>query len=154
MALLAILALLLIGNFGTTLKRGRDARRKNDLNQLQKALETYYEDNKTYPTFDIFSGPNRKFCKTISCSSGETVYMIKTPTDPISTYVYKYVPETPSGGVSVYYYLYSNIENSLDQGSGVSFTGFTDLTKCDIADIVSCKYYVSSSNAAPLTPNP
>jgi len=155
MALLAILAVLLIGNLNTTLKRGRDQQRKNDLASLQKALELYYEDNKSYPIFtDIF---NKRLCALDDCTNG-TTYMMKTPKDPSSLYVYMYTPEpTPAGGgASSYYYLYSYIENSLDQGSGVGQKGFTKHTSCTAGISVSdsCKYYVGSPNAIPLTPNP
>lgn len=150
MALLGILIVLFIGNFNTTLKRGRDQQRKSDLSQLQKALELYYEDNRSYPTFNIFAGPNGKFCFSLACSANETIYMYKTPKDPSSSYVYKYVPD-PSG---TSYYLYSYIENSLDQGSGVSQTGFTTQAACDINSVASsCKYYIGSSNVTPLMPN-
>lgn len=160
MALMAILIVVFIASFSVTLKRGRDQRRKNDLSQLQKALELYYEDNATYPTFDIIT-PNylKKFCKTIACTN-ETVYMIKTPSDPNSSYIYRYVYETPVGEVSSKYYLYSYIENDLDKGDAVSLTGyatiagFTGTQTCDTANTAAtCRYYVSSSNATPLTPN-
>lgn len=147
MVLLAILALLLVGNFNSTLKRGRDSARKSDLSQLQKTLELYYEDNKTYPPFtDIF---NKKLCTADNCITG-TTYMIKTPKDPSSVYKYVYAPQ--NGGSS--YYLYSYIENDLDQGSGVSMSGYTTSVMCDVANTTPCRYYVSSSNAEPLTPNP
>lgn len=153
MALLAVLAMLLIGNFNTTLKRGRDAQRKNDLNQFQKALELYYEDNKAYPVFatsDIFNkvmcGVNTVQTNTAACGT-DTIYMIKTPKDPNSAYTYKYVSD------GKYYYLFSYIENTLDQNAGVSMTGYaiTPDAYCDPGDTLLCRYYVSSSNAVPLT---
>lgn len=159
MTLLAVLALMLIGNFSTTLKRGRDAQRKNDLSQLQKALELYYEDNKSYPTFtNIF---NKKLCLDDNCGLGGTVYMVKTPTDPSSSkYTYIYYPEPVQNGISSYYYLYSYMENDLDQGQNINNNGFVNpgdasITACGVAPIsVYCRYYVSSSNAPQLTPAP
>ncbi len=152
MAIMGILAVMLIGNFNTTMKRGRDAQRKNDLSQLQKALELYYEENSRYPigwaSNDIF---RKKLCTTPSCLASETVYMIKTPNDPSSSFTYRYEPD--ANGSS--YYLYTYIENDLDQGSAVSLTGYTTGEKCDAAKTtVDCRYYVGSSNAATLTPNP
>ncbi len=155
MAIMGILAIMLIGNFNSTLMRGRDAQRKNDLNQLQKALEVYYEENQKYPTFtDIFG---KKLCisttvaSTSPCPANETVYMVKTPKDPSSSYTYRYIPNAAGSS----YYLYSYIENSLDQGSGVSATGFTTMEKCDTAVTnVNCRYFAGSSNAATLSPNP
>lgn len=157
MALVAILALLIIGNFNATLKKGRDARRKNDLSQIQKTLELYYEDNRTYPVFadnDIFG---KKLCTghtasaTTACAVTETTYMVRTPQDPNSAYTYRYEPSVSGSS----YYLYAYIENDLDQSSGVSISGFTTNEKCDAAKtITNCRYAVSSSNADPLTPNP
>lgn len=156
MVILSILSILLIGNFNTTMKRGRDASRKNDLSQLQKALEVYYEDNRGYPTFDIVSNPIKKLCATQACTTGETVYMVKVPSDPSTSYMYKYVPEpTPvGGGVSSYYHLYSYLENDLDRSNGVNIKGYTSGVKCDVADTAVCKYYVGSTNAPQLTPIP
>jgi len=160
MALLAILAVMLIGNFNASLKKGRDAKRKNDLSQVQKALELYYEDNKSYPTFtNIFS---KKLCTNDICVVGSTIYMVKTPSDPTSTkYKYVYFPApTTAIGVSPYYYLYSYIENDQDVGPNVNRGGYvipadTDLTECGAStDTVFCRYYVSSSNAPQLTPSP
>jgi len=150
MVILSLLALLLSGSFTTTLKRGRDAQRKNDLSQIQKALEIYYEDERHYPTFDIFSAAtNSQLCTTEACAPTETKYMIKVSKDPTSsTYKYSYEP------TGTYYYLYSYIENEQDQGAGVSITGFTNDAKCNEAGDVVCRYYVMSSNATPLTPKP
>ena len=155
MALLSILIVLLLGNFNTTLKRGRDQQRKNDLSQVQKALELYYEENQSYPAFDVISpNPSKKLCKSQLCGGGttESVYMVKTPKDPSAAYTYKYVYEAVA--LPSYYYLYSYIENDLDQGSGVSIKGYSTGVKCDAANSTTlCRYYVGSSNAAILTPN-
>ena len=42
MTIIAILAAIGIGNYSRTLKRGRDAKRRSDLKQIQNALEQYY----------------------------------------------------------------------------------------------------------------
>ncbi len=54
--LLGILSALISGNFITSLKKGRDSRRITDLEQIQKSLEMYYEDQKAYPTLAIAPG--------------------------------------------------------------------------------------------------
>lgn len=151
-ALLGLLAIILLGNFNQTLMRGRDAQRKNDMAQLQRALESYYEDNHSYPTFTSIFG--QKLCTTQACPASDINYMLKTPNDPNSAYVYLYVPApTPNpSGPSSSYYLYSNIENTLDTGPNVSKKGFTTNAQCGTS--VPCKYYVSSANSPPLTPSP
>lgn len=41
----------LISNPFAMLQKGRDVQRKSDLGQIQKALESYYNDNSKYPDF-------------------------------------------------------------------------------------------------------
>lgn len=50
-SIIGILATLLIANLGGVRERARDAKRKNDLNQIQKALELYKNSQSTpeYP---------------------------------------------------------------------------------------------------------
>ena len=150
MIIMAILASLIIGNLNSSLIKGRDSQRKNDLAEMQRALEFYYQDNNGYPTTaqlnsttTRLTGPNGK------------VYMYKLPTDPKSGmgYTYTYVPDEVNSPPT-YYYLYSALENSQDTGTSISQTGFTTTAQCSTATTVLCKYYVSSSNATPLTANP
>ncbi len=144
MVLLSILALLLIGNYTSSMKKGRDSRRKNDLSQIQRALEMYYEDNTYYPVLTDAQLFGRKFCNTSpsACGSSSKTYMTKIPKDPNSNYTYHYVAEegtsTPQS-----YYLYSVLENEKGY-SGVICGGVDAL----------CRYYVSSSNAPIPVSNP
>lgn len=140
--ILGVLASVISGNFLSSLKKGRDARRKADLQEVQKALEIYYENNGKYPTSLNFGS---------SLSDSSKTYMQKLPTDPKSPACeYKYITNTDN---PTYYYLLSTIENNLDQSYGVSQTGYEDPSnpgsklQCGSCD---CKFYVSSPNASPL----
>lgn len=105
--ILGVLAALVSGNFITSLKKGRDARRKTDLNQVQKALEMFYEDKKMYPDPDGFSGSTSKFCETSACAASEKVYMFRIPIDPSSgTYTFTIDASRQS------YRLYACLENT------------------------------------------
>jgi len=132
--ILGILSALISGNFITSLKKGKDARRKADLEQIQRALEMYYEDKRTYPTTLSFGG---KLCETSSCTSSEKVYMQKVPNDPNPSYTYQYKSD------GTYYRLFSCIENNLDNGSGIKQTGYSE-TNCGGCGL--CKYGITSSN--------
>lgn len=136
-SIMGILAGLISGNFFTSLKKGRDARRKADLQNIQKALEAYYEDEKAYPT-SIPSASN-PFCETGTCDAGEKIYMQQIPKDPAG-YQYYYT----IGSDTSTYQLYSCIENDLDQGAGVNQAGYNN--NCGSCP---CKFGVSSSNATP-----
>jgi type II secretion system protein G len=143
--ILGVLSALISGNFFTSLKKSKDARRKADLEQIQRALEMYYEDKKAYPTQAAASGfPfGGKFCETPTCSSNEKIYMQKVPNDPVSSYSYQYQSD------GTYYRLFSCIENNLDQGPGVSQGGFNGGPNNCGANC-KCKYTISSPNITPL----
>lgn len=85
--IIGALASLLVPNFMAARERARDAQRKSDLRQLQKALELYKQDqtNSQYPATDSFLA-NPGYCWSSggtgsSCPAG-TVYMSKVPGDP------------------------------------------------------------------------
>lgn len=157
MIILGILAMLISGNVINSLQKGRDARRKNDLAQVQRALEMYYEDVKMYPSATPPFGS--QFCNgSVPCPTTAKVYMRRLPADPNAGYSYNYVAD-PNGQ---YYYLFSCIENYWnDQGAGVSNGGFCPgpyPTPCGTAPTCggcgTCKFYIASPNAVPLTPKP
>ncbi len=138
--LLGALTTILMGNFFTSLKKGRDARRKSDLENIQKALEMYYEDNKTYPASISFGS---------SLSSSTKTYMQKIPNDPVAGNNYLYESD------GTYYRLFSCIENKLDESPGVSQTGYVGTPGiCGTGDCATCKYTVSDSGSNLLTPVP
>lgn len=62
-------------NPATQLKKARDTKRQNDLSQMRSALDTYYNDNNSYP----ISVP---FGSEFSTINGN-IYMKKTPKDPL-----------------------------------------------------------------------
>lgn len=148
MVILGILVGLVSGNFFTSLKKGRDAKRKADLAQIQRALEMYYEDKQAYPT-KTPGGTGfpfgEKFCETGACGSDEKVYMENVPDEVKNGFSYQYDSD------GTYYYLLSCIENTQDQGVGVSQNGYSG-TDCG-SDCGLCKYLVSSPNVAPLPTN-
>lgn len=154
--ILGFLTALISGNYIGSLQKGRDAKRKNDLAQIQRALEAYYEDNKAYPTGAPPFGA--RFCATPSCLVGEKTYMVRTPDDPNSSYSYTYVVDSSSQ----YYYLLSCIENDKnDKSTGVSNGGYCqgpEPTPCGSAPTCGgcgvCKYILGSPNALPITPLP
>ena len=147
--ILGVLAALITGNFFTSLKKGRDAKRKADLEQIQRAVEMYYEDKGSYPVFTFPFG--KMLCETVTCSLGEKTYMQKVPNDPTSASThYLYV----SSGTD--YKIYACLEN--DQqilpypdalSPSLAFNCPTECFAQDGAKRIKCIYGVSSSNASP-----
>lgn len=67
-------------------KKINDARRRNDIHQLQVALEGYYYDHQKYPGQLTFNG------QPLTSADGQTVYLSKVPADPLNRdpYLYTY----------------------------------------------------------------
>lgn len=147
--LLGILALMISGNFFSSLKKGRDTRRKADIQHIQKAMEIFYEDMGRFPPSGALSETQLCYHDGSAYSCSRKVYMQSIPKDPtIGTYVY----ETDTDGN--YYKLYSCIENDQDVSSGVKLlSGAQDpngwTTGCGPVGGVcaNCKFKVESANA-------
>ena len=151
MIILGILSVLVTGNFVNSLKKGRDARRKSDLEQIRNALEMYYEDKKDYPQFDIFAASGNKLCESQDCTDAsgnpEKIYMQSISNDPkhdpadanSPSYRYCYSPNA--------FRLHAQLENTNDMAAGTTSTaGMTCVPAgaCDGSD--NCNYGMSSPN--------
>lgn len=153
MLIIAALALLLIGNFMSSLTKGRDSKRKGDLNQLRQAVEMYYEDKRSYPpqSSDLTTGsPNHIYInKSQPFIVSQKTYVNRLPEDPNSSFDYVYLTDAQG----TYYRLFSCIENRNDRSDGVSQTGFDDgagnAISCGTGCTI-CKYMISSPNITPL----
>ena len=110
LALASLVAINPVAQF----QKANDARRKADLSQIQKALESYYQDNGKYPLSSVTSPfyritvPGVPTTITINWGTQWQPYMNLVPKDPSVSKNYVYY----STGQS--YYLYA----SLDRGSG------------------------------------
>ena len=139
--ILGILAALTSFTFLSSLKRGRDAKRKADLEQVRKALEMYYEDERQYPTTS-----NVTWGQPLVGDSNK-VYMQKLPSDPKGG-TYSYITD----GNGTYFQLYTCLENP-DQvlPYTVEDTSVTCTIDCKDQDNqpVKCKWGISSSNTNP-----
>jgi general secretion pathway protein G len=129
MAILAIITTALWGNFFSALYKGRDSRRKQDLESVTRALELYYHDNKAYPTALPSLGT-----PFVHPTNGAVIYMEKLPLDPASSGLYCYNSDGKS------YKLFANLENTEDPK--VLLTP----AQCDSHDF---NYVITSSNVAP-----
>lgn len=133
--ILGVLAAMISGNFITSLKKGRDAQRKSDLEQVQKSVEMYYEDNKSYPASITFGG---QLCHPNGCDT--KIYMEKVPNDPTSNMNYQYCVDAANSK----YQLYTNLENSQDP----RIITPSKLANCT-ADCPSCNYGIASVDTSP-----
>lgn len=136
MAILGLLAVVGLASFQTTQMKGRDATRKNDLNQLQKSLEMYNNDKNHYPLTADFPASGGEWKDATS----NELYIKEVPADP------KYGDYYYVSGDGQSYKIYARLENTKDpavpkdaDGDPVAYPG----TDCD-GEL--CNYGVSSSN--------
>lgn len=160
-AIVSIMAVTVIAvlNPFSQFQKANDARRKDDLSQIQKALEIYYQDNGAYPcssidSYRIISGPRAASCgaggmafdgSTTWNSPEGTAYMKVLPADPNSLRIYRYY--SPDGQT---YYLYASLERG-SKDPQVCFPSGAKCTHAPAADCGSgiCNYGISSPNTAP-----
>lgn len=139
--ILGVLSSLITGNFITSLKKGRDAKRKSDLEQIQKSLEMYYEDKRAYPTTLSFGGQ-------LTDSASGKIYMQRIPNDPTSG---NYGYEVDSGGT--YYKLYACLENDQQVLPYISSPTISFICNYNCKDgngnSVKCIWGTSSTNTNP-----
>jgi type II secretion system protein G len=140
--LLGVLSTLVAGNLMTSLRRGRDSRRKGDINGISKALEVYNADFHSYPLSDengqiLGCGDGDDACSwggefSITANGEEVIYMAKLPNDP-SGAEYEYISDGERYGI------FTKLENADDpdyRTNGANCGG------------VSCTYGATSVNTS------
>jgi len=135
-AILGLLATVGLGSFQSSQMKSRDAQRKSDLSQIQKALEMYYNDNGGYPlTTELQTLLNSGSSWT--GASGQTIYMKTVPKGPKGeSYCYE------SDGT--YYKIYAKLENTRDLA--IEKTGCANCS-CSCGGQAGYCYKVTSPNA-------
>ena len=149
MVILALLAGLGLMSFGTIQMKSRDSRRKQDLANISKALETYYNDYGEYPASvgGLIAGCDQDGAE--KCGWGGpwiddkgTLYMSALPQDPARNQNYFYYLLNDNS-----YYLFARLENELDGDAAKNankpsyYTGYF----CDGGSL-GCNYLVTSTN--------
>jgi len=139
MAILGILSTIGLTSFRTSLMKSRDAKRKSDLEQIQRALEMYLNDFQKYP--DALTGDFKdyRWGDQMKDNDKGTIYMKEIPSDPAGNPQYCY---KSSNSPLTYYKLYAKLENENDPaklGASVTCRSGQD----------SYNYGVSSTNVTP-----
>ncbi len=150
MTIIAILSGLGLMGFGTVQQKSRDSRRKQDLANISKALDTYYNDYGIYPddTGGYILGCGINGAEV--CNWGDpwqddngTLYISSLPQDPASNQHYYYDQVDDHS-----YYLFARLENELDGDAAVNGIGepsFYSGYFCDGASL-GCNYVIMSTN--------
>lgn len=100
-------------SYSSVQKRGRDARRKEDLQAVQKALEQYYVVAGQYPGSCYTSG---------QLSLGGEVFLEVFPTDPKNSNGYQYESQEPCDSTGYAYRAHLEVAGSGNAFSNCSQT--------------------------------
>lgn len=134
LAIIGILAAIGLGNFYTAQVKSRDAKRKQDLDHVQRALEMYYNDYKRYPQ-SLLWGEEFK-------DAAGTIYMKKLPKDPKDPGIIYFYTTDVNG---TYFKLYACLENQNDpKRVAGGYVGTNCGAGCPV-----CNYGISSPNVIP-----
>jgi prepilin-type N-terminal cleavage/methylation domain-containing protein len=132
--------LVMVLDPGAQIARARDAERKSDLSQLQRALELYYDDHNVYPDTDGYMDELQ--------SKG---YVATEYLDPVESQEYRYFLDESVGGQA--YRLYAHLEGKKDlqacdtDDMAVACDGVPSGQSCGVDNQV-CNYGVSSPNVS------
>ncbi|HYM65197.1 MAG TPA: type II secretion system protein GspG [Candidatus Sulfotelmatobacter sp.] len=151
-ALISIATLAVLNPFGQ-FNKARDARIKSDLSQVQKALESYYQDNGKYPSvssncsYDI-SGNNGDGNDCIEWGKSWQPYMNVVPKDPSSghTYVYYATADRQS------YFIYASLNRATDPqacNGGAACSSLANYAISSVACGGTCNFGVSTPDKKP-----
>ena len=139
MVIIGILASIIGGSFIQSKLKSRDGQRKNDLSQIQRSLEAYYNDHGGYP----LASNDGKILGTpwggVFLDTNTTVYMNQLPNDPKAPVIqFLYV----TNAAKTKYQIFTMLENDKDDAINPGIIGHTCGTS-------SCNYGVSSTNTRP-----
>lgn len=108
-SVIGLIASVILVALNSSRAKARDAKRKGDLSQLQKALEFYYNSNNTYPP--LFSGPGSTYCSSLASA----------PANFLSPYITT-LPKDPGSGNTPYEYCQHWVNSAYDSQSYAIFT--------------------------------
>jgi len=130
------------------IQKAKDTNRKSDLSQIQKALETYYQDIGKYPSSTVDYKIKGLDGNSVVWGSSWQPYMATLPKDPSSSKNYVYNSTSPDGQT---YYIYASLDRGANDSQacngGAKCNGVPSGAGCGTG--ATCNYGVSSLNVSP-----
>jgi len=106
LVIIGILYMAIMFSSKTQVQKGRDSRRKVDMDLTRRGLEEYYDSKNCFPEEAALPGCKQPF------ALGSTVFMKAMPCDPKSNQPYVYV--TDGSGCSIWFQIYTKLEYTTD----------------------------------------
>lgn len=145
-SIISILTIVGISSFRTIQTKSRDAKRKNDLSSISKALNMYYNDVGVFPYGSLLDIDSMIKASGVGFSAdvnGTVVtYMVEVPRETTNgVEEYSYLSTTGKS-----FKLFSNLENENDNSCLKDDNGVVLKNIDDYVVINGCIYGISSSN--------
>lgn len=142
---LAIALLITLNSWGQ-INKGHDSKRKQELTQLSKALEDYYNDKQCYPTpakicYNATGGTTCNICGNETTSPPFSPYLSRLPCDPRQP-VKRYLYQVDNASCPTWYRIYTTLSNQSDPI--ISTVGC--ISGCGLSPNFSYNYGVTSPN--------
>ncbi len=150
LALIGVMAtgIIVMVNPLAQIQKAKDTNRKSDLSQIQKALETYYQDIGKYPSSTVDYKIKGLDGNSVVWGSSWQPYMATLPKDPSSSKNYVYNSTSPDGQT---YYIYASLDRGANDSQacngGAKCNGVPSGAGCGTG--ATCNYGVSSLNVSP-----
>lgn len=134
------------------IQKANDAKRKSDLEQLQRTIETYYNDNGSYPPHSVAPDPLYRIKPStgyIEWGSTWAAYNTTLPKDPTPS-TRNYVYYASSNGQS--YWIYASLQRNSDPQACNGGAACSSLSTNSIPGTAcgqTCNFGVSSPNVSP-----
>jgi general secretion pathway protein G len=124
-AIIGILASATLASVTTARERARDARRFQELDQIQKALELYFAQNKQYPPYHAYTTTDNCGVNWCDFEGAMTGFMNPLPRDPIGPHAdFAYFYDANAGDGYQSYGLMVRLESSSNFAKADSDGGF------------------------------
>ena len=142
---IAIAVLIALNPWGQ-INKGQDTKRKQELNQLSKVFEDYYNDNNCYPTpskvcYNATGSTTCNICGNQSTSPSFSPYLSRLPFDPRQP-LKKYLYQVDSNNCPSWYRIYTAFSDRSDP----IIVSVSCQYGCGPSPDFSYNYGVSSSN--------
>ncbi len=132
-------------------KKAQDSKRKSDLSQIQKSLESYYNDHVRYPASNsnkIYAQSSGQSPVIIEWGGSWSPYMTVLPKDPSSSKNYVYY----SSADGQTYYIFTSLDRGINDPQactgGNACASLSTLNISGTACGGTCNFGVSSPNAS------
>lgn len=144
MAILASIAFITV-NPTEQFKKAQDSKRKSDLSQIQRALESYYQDFGRYPqSLDNKIAPSGA---AIEWGQSWQPYLDVVPIEPSRDRSYAYWVDEVSGGQA--YRLYAALDRAAKDESSCAAGAVCPNLPDGVTCVSVCNFGVASPNVSP-----